>query len=158
MSKDYARSTRILAGLLVLIQFGSLGAITLLAILSFSTSYWAVNAILIAAAGYLILTAYKSLKPSLKVNPIPKEGADFIQIGIYRKIRHPMYLAVLLYGFGAAGFSSNVAAIVISGVLALGILIKAKLEDKLLLKVHPEAWEYQMNTPGFIPCLNMRNK
>jgi protein-S-isoprenylcysteine O-methyltransferase Ste14 len=152
MSVTYKTGTRIFAGALVLIQFGSLAAITFLAMIDFSTSYWAVNIGLIAIAGYLIITAYKSLKPSLTVNPIPKEGATFIQVGIYRRLRHPMYVAVLLYAFGAAGFSTNKAAIVICGILAIGIVVKAKLEDNLLLKAHPEAWEYQMSTPGFIPC------
>lgn len=152
MPTQHALSTRILASALVFIQFGSLGAITVLAIIDFSTSYWTVNIGLIAIASYLIISAYKSLKPSLKVNPIPKEGAEFIQVGIYRRLRHPMYVAVLLYGFGAAGFSSNKAAIVICGILAIGIVVKAKLEDNLLLKAHPEAWAYQVSTPGFIPC------
>ena len=67
-------------------------------------------------------------------------------------MRHPMYAAVILLGFGLSGFSANPTAILICGVLIVNIVIKARLEDNLLLKIHPEIWEYQMSTPGFIPC------
>ena len=152
MSEIYSRKLRIFAALLVLIQFGSLGAIAFLALFDFSTSYWPINLGLITIAGYLVLSAYKSLKPSLSVNPIPKAGAEFIRSGIYRNMRHPMYAAVILLGFGLSGFSANSAAIVICGILIINIVIKAKFEDNLLLRRHPEIWEYQMRTPGFIPC------
>lgn len=152
MGKRLSKKLRFFAALLVTIQFGSLGAITILALLDFSLSYWPVNIGLILIASYLVLSAYKSLKPSLSVNPIPKEGAEFIRAGIYRNMRHPMYAAVILLGFGLSGFSANPTAIVICGVLIVNIVIKARLEDNLLLKIHPEIWEYQMSTPGFIPC------
>lgn len=152
MDTAYSLKVRVLAASLVFVQFASLALITLFAATDFSNSYWAVNIGLITIAAYLVIAAYRSLKPSLRVNPIPKDGAAFIQVGIYRRLRHPMYVAVLLYAFGVAGFSSNKAAIVTCGILAIGIVIKAKLEDNLLLKAHPEAWEYQMSTPGFIPC------
>lgn len=152
MSKRPSKKLRFFAALLVTIQFGSLGAISLLALSDFSTSYWPINIGLILIASYLVLSAYKSLKPSLSVNPIPKHGAEFIRAGIYRNMRHPMYAAVILLGFGLSGFSANPAAIVTCGVLIVNIVIKARLEDNLLLKLHPEIWEYQMRTPGFIPC------
>lgn len=152
MNENYSKKIRIFAAILVSIQFTSLAAIAALAFFDFSTSYWPINIGLILISTYLVLSAYKSLKPSLSVNPIPKEGAEFIRSGIYRNMRHPMYSAVILLGFGLSGFSSNPAAIVICGVLIINIVIKARMEDNLLLKRHPEIWEYQMKTPGFIPC------
>ena len=152
MDKRPSKKLRFFAALLVTIQFGSLGAIAILALFDFSSSYWPVNIGLILIASYLVLSAYQSLKPSLSVNPIPKDGAEFIRAGIYRNMRHPMYAAVILLGFGISGFSANPAAIVVCGILIVNIVIKARLEDNLLLKLHPEIWEYQMRTPGFIPC------
>lgn len=152
MSATYSKKLRLFAAILVLIQFGSLAAITLLALVDFSASYWPINLGLIVISAYLVLAAYKSLKPSLSVNPIPKDGAEFIRSGIYRNMRHPMYAAVILLGFGLSGFSANPAAIVICGILIINIVVKAKVEDNLLLERHPEIWEYQMQTPGFIPC------
>ena len=152
MNVQYSKRIRLLANLLVSIQFLSLSLIMLLAVLDFTTAYWYLNLALMSLATYLIFSAYKSLKPSLRINPIPKEGAEFIRGGIYRRVRHPMYAAVILFGFGASGFSNNQAAVVICGILIVGIAVKAKLEDRLLLQRHPEIWEYQMSTPGFIPC------
>ena len=143
---------RLLANILVFIQFGTLGIISLLAVFNFSASYWYVNIGLIAIAIVLLVSAYRSLKPSLRINPIPRAGAEFIQNGIYRRIRHPMYSAVMLFGLGVAGFSSSGSAMVVFGVLVINLVIKARLEDSLLLKAHPEIWAYQVATPGFIPC------
>lgn len=151
-NSEYSLSVRTFAGFLVVLQFSSLTVIALLAALDFTTSYWYINISFIAIAGYLVTSAYKSLKPSLSVNPIPKNGAEFIQVGIYRTIRHPMYAAVILFSFGASGFSSNNLAIIFCGVLIVGIIAKSILEDNLLLKRHPEIREYQLNTPGFFPC------
>ena len=152
MSEIYSKKLRSFSALLVFIQFASLAALVIFAIIDFSTSYWLINIGLIVIALFLLFSAYKSLKPSLSVNPIPKEGAEFIRAGIYRNMRHPMYSAVILLGFGLSGFSSHSAAIVICGVLIINIVVKARVEDNLLLKRHPEILEYQMSTPGFIPC------
>jgi len=59
--------------------------------------------LVIVAAGY-------SLRPSLRISPIPKENAPLIESGIYRRVRHPMYLAVILIGFGMAGYSDSLIA------------------------------------------------
>lgn len=150
--KQESFRTRAFANILVFIQFSSLGAIALLAITDFSSNLWFINIAFILIALIVVISAYRALKPSLSVNPIPREGAALIQTGIYRRIRHPMYVAVLLLGYGISGFSSNRAAIAIFGFLAIGIVTKAALEDNLLAKKHPGAIEYQKSTPGFIPC------
>lgn len=145
-------ATRTFANILVMIQFSSLGAITFLAITDFSSNLWFINIAFILFALIVVSSAYRALRPSLSVNPIPREGAALIQTGIYRRVRHPMYVAVLLLGYGISGFSANRAAIAIFGFLAIGIVAKAALEDNLLAKKHPSAIEYQKSTPGFIPC------
>ena len=152
MSKAEKFTTRVFAHSLVLIQFLSLGLITLLAVSNFSSKLWFINIAFIMIAIAILISAYRALKPSLSVNPIPLDGAALIQTGIYRRVRHPMYVAVLLYGYGTAGFSSHRLAIAVFGILAIVIVIKAALEDSLLAKRHPSAIMYQKSTPGFIPC------
>ena len=141
-----------LAKLLVSIQFTALAILAALATIRFSSRYIYANIALIILALYILWRAYVVLKPSLRVNPIPKEGAEYIQIGIYSRIRHPMYVAVILVGLALSGMSSNKAGVVIMMALIINMLVKANLEDRLLLRRHPEFWEYQSQVPAFIPC------
>lgn len=152
------KKIKLLALLLLFIQFSTLAVIFLLALLYPVNSYAVVNVGLIAIALYILANASRNLKPSFRVNPIPRENVPLIRTGIYQYVRHPMYLAVILLALGISGFSSHPAAIVITGVLIINLIIKAKLEDNLLLRIHPELIEYQMNTARFIPCrCNTRN-
>ena len=143
---------KFLANLLVAIQFTSLALLVSLATLRFSSRYIYANIALIFLVLYILWRAYVALKPSLRVNPIPKEDAEYIQIGIYSRIRHPMYVAVILAGLALSGMSSHKASVIILMFLIINMLVKANLEDRLLLKRHPELWEYQSRVPAFIPC------
>ena len=102
--------------------------------------------LIIAAAGY-------SLKPSLRISPIPKADSPLIESGIYHRVRHPMYLAVILIGFGMAGYSDSGFAWVLEVLLIVDLNIKARFEDALLLEAHPEAFHYQMHVSRILPCM-----
>ncbi len=102
--------------------------------------------LIIAAAGY-------SLKPSLRISPIPKTDSPLIESGIYRRVRHPMYLAVILIGFGMAGYSDSGFAWILEVLLIVDLNIKARFEDALLLEAHPEAFHYQMHVSRILPCM-----
>lgn len=134
------------------IQFSSLALLIVLALRYPSDSYWIANLGLISIALLLLALAYKELRPTISVNPIPRDDGVFIRAGIYRKMRHPMYAAVILLGLGISGFSSHGWAIAICGLLVINMVIKAKLEDNLLIKKYPEELKYLLSVPGFIPC------
>ena len=102
--------------------------------------------LIIAAAGY-------SLKPSLRISPIPKADSPLIESGIYHRVRHPMYLAVILIGFGMAGYSDSGFAWILEVLLIVDLNIKARFEDALLLEAHPEAFHYQMHVSRILPCM-----
>ena len=142
----------VFANILVGIQFTSLMLLSGLALLFPNSDYWVANLGLIILALFIVALAYKELRPTISVNPIPREDGVFIRSGIYKRLRHPMYAAVILLAFGLSGFSSNTWAIAICGILTINMIIKAKLEDDLLMKRYPEEWRYINSVPGFIPC------
>ena len=88
-----------IAQTLVGIQFLALGALGVVAItratsLSHSYLVFEVGAILV---GIIIIGAAGiALRPSLRVSPIPKVDSPLIEIGIYKRVRHPMYLGTIL--------------------------------------------------------------
>jgi protein-S-isoprenylcysteine O-methyltransferase Ste14 len=94
--------------------------------------------------------AYIALRPSLRISPIPKPGAPLITVGVYKWFRHPMYLGVLMLGFGMTLGNLNLASIFIFIILALNMIVKANYEDQMLREQHPNAITYQQNVVGLV--------
>jgi len=147
---------RILARILVSVQFTVLILQTILAIahagamrhdyLTAEITSILLGALVIASAGY-------SLRPSLRISPIPKPDSPLIESGIYRRVRHPMYLGVILIGFGLSGYSDSLLAWLLELTLICDLSIKARFEDALLLEIHPESLHYQMHVSRIMPCM-----
>ena len=154
---SFSISSRILlARVLVGIQFVLLfflGVIGLVNISKPHHNYLAVEIGAIVLGLLIIVAAGFSLRPSLRISPIPKENAPLIESGIYRRVRHPMYLAVILIGFGMAGYSDSLIAWILELALIIDLNVKARFEDALLLEAHPESFHYQMHVSRILPCM-----
>ena len=133
------------------LQFGFLGILFLgpkARILSSASILSIVATFIYIVATLILFFAFLALRPSLRVSPIPKNGAPLITSGIYKYYRHPMYLAVLLYGAGMTLNNLNVISILIWFLLLVTLIIKANFEDSLLLERHPNADLYQKTVIG----------
>ncbi len=98
----------------------------------------------------LLLSLY-DLRKSLTALPTPKDNGVLQIRGLYRYVRHPMYVAVLTLSVGIAVSSGSVVKYVL--VLALYILFsfKARYEEKLLIAKYPGYSSYARRTNRFIP-------
>jgi protein-S-isoprenylcysteine O-methyltransferase Ste14 len=135
----------------VTLQFGFLGILFLepkASILSSASILSIVATFIYIIATVILFFAFLALRPSLRVSPIPKNGAPLITSGIYKYFRHPMYLAVLLFGAGLTLNNLNVISILIWFMLLVTLIIKANFEDSLLLERHPNADLYQKTVIG----------
>jgi len=101
-----------------------------------------------ALATIILFLAWYALRKSLQISPIPKKGAALVTSGIYKFIRHPMYVGVLLFGLGFVLTNINWASILIWIALLVTLIYKARFEDSLLAIKHPEAYNYQVKTFG----------
>ena len=103
-------------------------------------SYVGIPIALAGAAGFV--WSARSLGKSLTPYPRPRETGELIEKGPYRFVRHPIYVAGLLFFFGV-GLSSSVPATI--GALALGTLWwrKAAIEEEHLAAQFPEYEEYR---------------
>lgn len=147
---------RLIANALVAIQFITLGALGIVDLADFekrTLSYLPTEIILILLGILVIAGAWFSLRPSLRISPIPKEHSPLVETGIYRRVRHPMYLGVILIGFGMAGFADSPLAWVLEILLIVNLNVKSRYEDALLLEIHPDALHYQMHVSRLLPCL-----
>lgn len=100
----------------------------------------------------LFAWAYFSMpRVSFTVMPQPREGNELCTNGPYRRLRHPMYTAVLLCGLGAAvGYGVGWKWLALLG-LALVLWLKLRLEEKALLARHTGYAEYRKHTRALIP-------
>lgn len=87
----------------------------------------------------------------LTVFPEPKTKFNLIESGPYRYIRHPMYTAVLLSGFGLAIESHDWFNGFIFSLLVFILLIKINHEEKLLKAAFPVYKNYCLVTKKLIP-------
>lgn len=110
-----------------------------------------IAALFLCASVILLVKSFRDLGDALTPLPESKEGASLITSGIYKHVRHPIYLALYLLSFGLILWKQSWQSIVVS-ILLIGLLFyKSRYEDSLLLIKFPEAAKYQNTTPAFFP-------
>jgi len=111
------------------------------------------GAVLFVVGLLLAAQAFWRLGPSLTPLPDPKPGAELVTSGAYGRCRHPLYQAVLLCSLGVV--------LALGSLLHLALLLglcavlggKARREERMLLRVHPDYASYRASTPAIIPGL-----
>ena len=137
--------------LLVTVQFFLLGLLAITPRTSKVTGLERVALILIMVSVVLLLKSFRDLGDALTPLPESKSGASLVTTGIYKRVRHPIYLALFLLGVGLITWKQSWQSIAVSALL-IGVLIyKSRYEDSLLLIKFPEAIKYQQTTPAFFP-------
>jgi protein-S-isoprenylcysteine O-methyltransferase Ste14 len=73
--------------------------------------------------------------------------------GPYAFIRHPMYLAVILVGWGGLLLFRTWAMLVFA-LIMLGLIARARREEAALARVFGRQWDvYKRHVPGWVPQL-----
>ena len=76
----------------------------------------------------------------------------FACTGIYRRIRHPQYLAILVVAIGWVIHWPTVATLVLLPILVLLYCVAAIREERRMIEIHDRAYEeYIHNTNFFVP-------
>ena len=80
-------------------------------------------------------------------------GHELVTHGIYRHVRHPMYLALLLYSLGQALVVPNYVAGPSCGVaMAILFILRVGIEERLMLDHFGKDYEvYMARTKRFVP-------
>ena len=74
-----------------------------------------------------------------------------VTTGPYAYIRHSMYLAVILAGWGGL-LLYRTWTMLFFAIIMLGLILRARKEEQALAQVFGRQWElYERNVPGWIP-------
>lgn len=134
---------------LVFLQFLLIGLIVLFSKGFISNTF----AIIIFIIGLLIgiwALSHNQLG-NFNIQPKLKEGSTLITTGIYKYIRHPMYLSVITTMFAFVLSTANLLEILFFISLLLVLILKAKREESLWIEHDEEYARYKERTKLFIP-------
>ncbi len=95
--------------------------------------------------------SFRALGRNFRVFAAPRRSGTLIISGIYSRIRHPMYIAVILLIGGYALFFSSLFSIPFWIGCAVLYMIKAVKEEALLSAKYPNYADYRKHTWRFIP-------
>jgi protein-S-isoprenylcysteine O-methyltransferase Ste14 len=83
--------------------------------------------------------------------PEPNPALGLLRSGVYAVIRHPMYAGLLLCAFGLAILLQKPLGVAMAVVLTVFFNLKAREEERRLLRCYPEYADYQRTTGRFLP-------
>jgi protein-S-isoprenylcysteine O-methyltransferase Ste14 len=99
----------------------------------------------------IMAIAVINLGKNLTPLPCPKDGAELIQAGLYRYVRHPIYFGVLLAACEWLLIFPGVYVLAYSISLFVLFDIKAKREEVWLVERFPAYKDYQSRVKKLIP-------
>jgi len=109
---------------------------------------------MISCAGVLLLiAAIVSLRHAVRVDPEPKPGATLVRTGVYRRLRHPIYTAMVLVVLGLFLKNGNLAVAMTGAALIVFLAAKVRVEERFLAARYPDYAEYRRHTWGLFPGL-----
>ena len=138
----------------LLVAVAAMGLLGLGALPPDSAAGWATVMLGLAVmAGGLVIggLALRDLGTNLTAMPHPRADAQFVDAGIYRLIRHPMYAALITTAVGWVLVTTSVPAAVATAALAIWLDLKSRREEAWLLGHYAEYEAYRRRTHRFIP-------
>jgi protein-S-isoprenylcysteine O-methyltransferase Ste14 len=111
---------------------------------------WIAGALLLAGSLVGIAGAV-CLRGNRTIFPEPRAGSSLIETGIYRHIRHPLYLSVILLSLAWGCWRHSLWCMLVCSVLAVFLVVKAASEERRLCRRFPGYPAYQQRTARFLP-------
>jgi len=111
---------------------------------------WALLIICTYAAAVALYTYFKLGKPADQL----EETVSLVTRGIYKYIRHPMYMSLIALGFGAMMKDPGNIQILLGVINFIALYVTARVEEKeMITKFGNEYETYMKKTEMFIPYI-----
>jgi protein-S-isoprenylcysteine O-methyltransferase Ste14 len=111
------------------------------------------GSVLIVVGVALGFFGIRDLDRSMSPMPRPRDTAVLIQDGVYKRLRHPIYAALMLVAIGWSLLMASLVALGLAIALALLLDLKARREEVWLRDRYPGYAEYATHTKRFVPGL-----
>lgn len=151
------RNTRMLQGALMLTGFLAIFDRYHLALgpLPPSLALAVLGALVILAGGALRVAAIRTLDAHFRYELRVEEGQRVVDHGVFRRIRHPSYLGLLLIAAGEALAMASLAALILGVALTFAILaVRIRDEERVMLASFGDAYErYRARSWRLVPFL-----
>lgn len=99
----------------------------------------------------VMLLGGTALGRGLTAAPLPNAHAQLRTGGLYRWMRHPIYSGLLLMTGALTLVSGSVTRLVVFAALVGLVNVKARWEERQLMRRFPDYAEYAARTPRFVP-------
>jgi protein-S-isoprenylcysteine O-methyltransferase Ste14 len=108
--------------------------------------------ILLILSLYVVITGYLLLKRQGKPDSNFENTSLLVKSGIYKYIRHPLYLSVFLLGTGVMMKNPGPAQIILGAINLVAVYLTARIEEKeMFSKFGDDYRAYMKETKMFIP-------
>jgi protein-S-isoprenylcysteine O-methyltransferase Ste14 len=107
----------------------------------------------IAAGALVVVRASWDLRASLSPFPRPMSSAELVDVGAFRRVRHPIYSGILLAGAGWGLVCGSLVTLALVGLLAVLFDAKSRREEAWLSAAFPGYEAYRARTKRFVPGL-----
>jgi protein-S-isoprenylcysteine O-methyltransferase Ste14 len=101
--------------------------------------------VLTAIGAALIAWSVRELGSSITPFPKPLPHGELSETGPYRVLRHPIYVGGVLF-FAGLSLAFSAWGLILTAVLAVFWVAKARLEERHLLERFPEYADYRRRT------------
>ncbi len=103
---------------------------------------------------YVVIAGYTLLKKRGKSSINFENTSKIVRSGIYRYIRHPLYLSIFLLGAGIALKDPGIPQIILIIIILISIPVTSVIEEKeMIAKFGDEYLAYMKETRMFIPFI-----
>lgn len=118
-----------------------------------------VGLFLLVAGGYLRVKARLELKKKAGFRSCADtsrlqtmEGHRLVKDGLYKYVRHPLYLGETIRNFGFVIIFSSIYGILLVAVATIFLAFRIRMEERMLIQVFDDEYrEYQKKTKRIIP-------
>ena len=113
-----------------------------------------VSWLLLLSSLFMALVGFGLLARRGKADGSFENTTELISTGIYRYIRHPLYLSLILLGTGAMMKNPGLLQCILGSVNAIAIYLTAKVEEKEMHSRFGDKYlDYRKKTKMFIPYI-----
>lgn len=110
--------------------------------------------IFLVSSTILAFCGFFQLKKRGKPEGQFEDTTTLVTTGLYKYIRHPLYLSLLFVGFGAFFKHFDYIQIILMATNIIALILTAKVEEKeMIKKFGNEYMEYMKTTRMFIPLI-----